>query len=151
MASYQNTVLVANREVEDALIAFLENQKRVRALASSAEETKEALELALIRFREGEDDFTGVFVLQGDLAEKQDEAAAAQGDVVLSLANVYKALGGGWEIRGAPGGQPDRSPNHPPPQMHELPGPIADPAAAAPLTPPTNEDEGPLMRLPPLP
>ncbi|MEM8678293.1 MAG: efflux transporter outer membrane subunit, partial [Planctomycetota bacterium] len=53
VASYQNTVLVANREVEDALISFLENQKRVRALARSAEETKQALELALIRFREG--------------------------------------------------------------------------------------------------
>lgn len=99
VVNYQNTVLEANREVEDAVVAFLKNQQRVDALQISADETEEALDLALIRFKEGEDDFTGVFILQGDLALKQDELAAAQGDIVTSLASVYKALGGGWQIR----------------------------------------------------
>jgi hypothetical protein len=68
-------------------------------LAGSADATNRALELELIRFKEGESDFTGVFVLQGDLATKQDQLAAARGEVVASLIGVYKALGGGWEIR----------------------------------------------------
>jgi hypothetical protein len=67
--------------------------------------TQQALELELLNFKEGETDFSGVFVLQGDLALKQDELAAAQGEVVASLVAVYKALGGGWEIR-CPGFQP---------------------------------------------
>jgi hypothetical protein len=46
-----------------------------------------------------------VFVLQGDLVRKQDQLAAAQGDVVTSLISVYKALGGGWQIR-CPGFHP---------------------------------------------
>jgi hypothetical protein len=92
-------VLEANQEVEDALVAFLQNQERVKALVKAARETQQAMELELIRFKEGETDFTGVFVLQGDLVRKQDQLAEAQGNVVTSLVAVYKALGGGWEIR----------------------------------------------------
>jgi len=99
IASYQNTVLTANQEVEDALVSFLRTQERVKSLAASADATRKALELELLNFKEGETDFTGVFVLQGDLVQKQDQLAAAQGEVVTSLIGVYKALGGGWEIR----------------------------------------------------
>jgi NodT family efflux transporter outer membrane factor (OMF) lipoprotein len=99
VASYQSSVLTANQEVEDSLVAFLRTQEQVRLLAGSVEATQRALELALINFKEGETDFTGVFVLQGDLEGKQDQLAAAQGEIVTSLISVYKALGGGWEIR----------------------------------------------------
>jgi outer membrane protein TolC len=103
--NYQNTVLTASQEVEDALVAFLRTQEQVRSLAGSAEATQRALELSLLNFKEGETDFTGVFVLQSDLTQKQDQWVAAQGDVVTSLISVYKALGGGWQIR-CPGFQP---------------------------------------------
>jgi NodT family efflux transporter outer membrane factor (OMF) lipoprotein len=99
IATYQNTVLQANEEVENALVAFLQTQEQVKSLAASVQATQRALELELLNFQEGETDFSGVFVLQGDLALKQDELAATQGDVVASLVAVYKALGGGWEIR----------------------------------------------------
>jgi NodT family efflux transporter outer membrane factor (OMF) lipoprotein len=99
IASYQQTVLTANQEVEDALVAFLRTQEQVRSLAGSAQATQRALELELLNFKEGETNFTGVFVLQADLVQKQDQLAAAQGEVVTSLISVYKALGGGWQIR----------------------------------------------------
>lgn len=99
ITTYQNTVLRANEEVESALVAYLKTQQQVVSLSESAQETKLALELELLRFQEGDTDFSGVFVLQGDLALKQDQLAAAQGRVASSLAAVYKALGGGWEIR----------------------------------------------------
>ena len=97
--AYQNTVLDANAEVENALVAFLQTQEQVKALAASVQATQKALELELLNFEEGESDFSGVFVLQGDLALKQDELAATQGEVVAALVAIYKALGGGWEIR----------------------------------------------------
>jgi NodT family efflux transporter outer membrane factor (OMF) lipoprotein len=99
IASYQNVVLTANQEVEDALVAFLRNQQRVKNLESSVEETKEALRLLTISFEDGAISFTGVFVMQGELAAVQDQLAQTRGDVVTSLIAVYKALGGGWEIR----------------------------------------------------
>jgi NodT family efflux transporter outer membrane factor (OMF) lipoprotein len=99
IASYQSTVLTANEEVENSLVAFLRTQQQAKSLAASVDATQKALELQLLNFKEGESDFTGVFVLQGDLAAKQDQLAAAQGEIVASLVGVYKALGGGWEIR----------------------------------------------------
>lgn len=99
IASYQNTVLTANQEVEDALVAYLKNQQRVVFLEEAAKESEEALRLLTLSFNEGEISFTGVFVLQSELAASQDRLAQARGDVTTSLIGVYKALGGGWQIR----------------------------------------------------
>ena len=136
IATYQNTVLGANEEVENALVAFLQTQEQVKSLAASVQATQRALELELLNFKEGETDFSGVFVLQGDLALKQDQLAAAQGEVVASLVAVYKALGGGWEIR-CPGFQPRSL------------------SSLQPLPAPSDElpdgDESELEELPPLP
>lgn len=99
ITSYQSTVLTANQEVEDALVAYLKNQQRVNFLELATRETEQALNLLTIAFEEGDISFTGVFVLQGQLTARQDEYAAARGDVLISLINLYKALGGGWEIR----------------------------------------------------
>jgi hypothetical protein len=97
ITSYRNTVLSANQEVEDSLVAFLRNQERVTELQASVDATSNALELVLIQYKEGESDFTGVFVMQRELVQLQEQLA--QGDIATSLIDVYKALGGGWEIR----------------------------------------------------
>ncbi|MDH3717519.1 MAG: efflux transporter outer membrane subunit [Planctomycetota bacterium] len=133
VANYQNTVLTANQEVEDALVAFLKTQQQVKFLAGTVNATRSALELELLNFKEGETDFTGVFVLQGDLAGKQDQLAAAQGDVVTSLIAMYKALGGGWQIR-CPNVQPRgiTAPEPAPADFKRLP-----PASPEPVPAPT--------------
>jgi NodT family efflux transporter outer membrane factor (OMF) lipoprotein len=99
VASYQKSVLTANQEVEDALIAFLRNQERVEFLQATVEETQEALRLLTISYEQGAIDFDSIFILQGALVAAQDQLASTQGDVVTSLISLYKALGGGWEIR----------------------------------------------------
>jgi NodT family efflux transporter outer membrane factor (OMF) lipoprotein len=129
IATYQDSVLSANEEVENALVAFLQTQLQVQSLAASVKATQQALELELLNFEEGETDFSGVFVLQGDLALKQDELAAAQGDVVASLVAVYRALGGGWQIR-RQGFQPTAM-TLVPEMIDDLPTPVADPVPAA--------------------
>lgn len=60
---------------------------------------KEPLELLTLSFEEGEISFGTVFLLQGTLVNAQDQLAQAQGDVINSLITLYKALGGGWELR----------------------------------------------------
>jgi NodT family efflux transporter outer membrane factor (OMF) lipoprotein len=125
IAAYQNAVLSANQEVEDALVAFLQTQEQVKSLAASVQATQRALELELLNFQEGETDFSGVFVLQGDLALKQDQLAAAQGEVVASLVAVYRALGGGWQIR-CRGFEPTTMTMFPE-MIDDLPAPVADP------------------------
>jgi outer membrane protein TolC len=132
VANYQNTVLTANQEVEDALVAFLETQEQVASLSSSVQETRRALDLLLINFKAGETDFTGVFVLQADLVQKQDQLAAVQGEVVTSLISLYKALGGGWEVR-CQGFRAQESMTAVPEMIKELPPPVLTPLLSYPV------------------
>ncbi len=97
--TYQDTVLNANREVEDALIGFMKSQERTAALRLAVEATKESVFLAETQYREGATDFNRVFVLQSELANQQDSLAVSEAEIALNLIAVYKALGGGWQIR----------------------------------------------------
>lgn len=99
VTEYQSTVLRANREVEDALAAFLLSHQRVAALTESVEAAQNAVEIALTQYREGKSDFNRVFTLQSALANEQDQLAQASGEVAQSLIEIYRALGGGWQIR----------------------------------------------------
>jgi hypothetical protein len=93
---YQQTVLNAGQEVEDALVSYLQSQQRAAKLAESVREAERSVELVLVQYRGGVTDFNRVFNTQELLVSQQDQLAAAQGDIALSLIRVYKALGGGW-------------------------------------------------------
>ena len=96
---YQNSVLRAGQEVEDALIAFLKAQEQTRSLRESVKAANRSVEIAEIQYREGAIDFNRVFSLQSLLVSQQDQLASAEGNIAASLIRVYKALGGGWQIR----------------------------------------------------
>jgi NodT family efflux transporter outer membrane factor (OMF) lipoprotein len=96
---YQNTVLKAAREVEDATISFLAAQEEVEFLADGAMASERAVELSMIQYREGIADYIRVLDSQRFLLLQQDLEAQARGKVAASWVAVYKALGGGWEQR----------------------------------------------------
>lgn len=97
--AYQNTVLAAQREVEDGLAQFLQSQKRAAALARSAQAAKLSFELSVLQYREGIVDFTTVLTAQQDLLQAQDTLVQSLGDIPLGLIVTYRAIGGGWQIR----------------------------------------------------
>jgi hypothetical protein len=97
--AYQDQVLTAGREVEDALIAFLLTQKQTRHLAASVEAANRTVVITNEQYGQGAVDFTPVFLFESTLTTQQDQYAAAQGDTALALIAVYRALGGGWQIR----------------------------------------------------
>ncbi len=99
LLAYQNVVLKAQQEVEDALVAFLRAQERATLLAESASAALRSLDLAVIQYREGITDFTTVLTAQQALLTQQDSLASSLGDISLNLVGVYRALGGGWRIR----------------------------------------------------
>jgi NodT family efflux transporter outer membrane factor (OMF) lipoprotein len=99
LITYQNTVLTAQQEVEDNLAAFLRAQERAGFLAQSTAAAGKALDLAIRQYREGIKDFTTVLTAQQALLNEQDNLAATLGDISSNLVGVYRALGGGWEIR----------------------------------------------------
>jgi len=97
--NYQDTVLRAQQEVEDGLSGFLQSQRRLIYLEEAAAAAKRSADLALIQYREGATDYTTVLTAQTALLAQQDSLASGQGDVPQGLIAVYRALGGGWEMR----------------------------------------------------
>lgn len=99
VVAYQQTLLKANEEAENGLVGFLEAQQQVLALTRSVVEAQKSVEQAMAQYEGGLTDFNRVAVLQERLVQRQDQLAQAQGDIALALVRVYRALGGGWQIR----------------------------------------------------
>lgn len=99
LIQYQNAVLTAQREVEDNLIAFLKSEESAQFLGESAAAAMRSLDLAVLQYRQGITDFTTVLTAQQSLLTEQDSLASTLGDISRNLVGVYRALGGGWQIR----------------------------------------------------
>ena len=93
---YQNTVLKASQEVEDALVGLPQGAGSRRCPADAVTAARRSVELAFLQYREGAVDF--LRVLDAERTQLQEENSLAQ---TLSdrdqLDQLYKALGGGWE------------------------------------------------------
>jgi outer membrane protein, multidrug efflux system len=98
LARYEQTVLVALEEVENALVDFGRQQVRRDSLRESAQASEKATELARLRYEYGVADFLTVLDAERTLLEAQDQFAQSETATSTALLAVYKALGGGWEI-----------------------------------------------------
>ena len=99
LVNYQDTVLRAYQETEDAMIAFSQAQVEAGFRERSATAAFRATEIASIQYREGAVDFQRVIDSERTLVEQQEQWTTARGDIALNLIAVYKALGGGWSLR----------------------------------------------------
>jgi len=96
---YQDTVLRANLEVENAIVGFLRSLEEVQHRAAAVEAAQQSVKIAQTRYGEGEIDFGRVFVLDQTQVLVQDDLARTQAAVASSLIDIYRALGGGWQMR----------------------------------------------------
>ena len=100
IATYQSQVLTAAQQVQSALRGFLRSQEQTAALARSVKAATAASDLGRTQYLEtGKTDLNRLFTLETTRVQQQDNLAIAQGNVALNLINVYRALGGGWELR----------------------------------------------------
>ena len=99
IVNYQNTVLQAAREVEDGLSSYLGSRQQSEYLAESVKAAQRSVDLALVQYREGAVDYQRVLDTQQTLLRLQDAYTTVRGEAIRALIAVYKALGGGWEIR----------------------------------------------------
>jgi len=99
LLNYQDTVLRAQQEVEDGLVEFLKARERIDFLKTSVDAARRSADLALMQYREGSTDYTTVIMAQQALLSEEDRLAATRGESPLGLVAVYRALGGGWQIR----------------------------------------------------
>jgi NodT family efflux transporter outer membrane factor (OMF) lipoprotein len=96
LARYENTLLRALQEVEDSMVAFVQEQDRRDALERSATAAAAAVKLVEELYRLGLTDFQNVLDTQRSLFDQQDALAESEGFVTQDLIRIYKALGGGW-------------------------------------------------------
>lgn len=93
---YQQSVLRAGREVEDALVQFVQAKRQATFLLDSVTDSRRAVEIAQDQFRGGVADFNRVYTNQSLLVAQQDQLATVEGNIALYLIQVYRAMGGGW-------------------------------------------------------
>jgi len=96
LAAYQSAVLTALQDVEDALVAYSQEQDRRKALAAAVTSADLALTMAQQQYGSGLIDFQDVLDAQRSLFVLQDQLASSEGLVTSNLIRLYKALGGGW-------------------------------------------------------
>jgi outer membrane protein TolC len=138
VAHYQSTVLNAAQEVEDGLVVYLQSQQEAKDLGVSVAAAQKAVKVAVAQYKGGLTDFNRVAVLLQNLVGQQDQYAQAQADIARGLIQVYRALGGGWEIRLHPNNANNslaNNGNSAPTQPEQLPAPqpapVLQPAPAA--------------------
>jgi NodT family efflux transporter outer membrane factor (OMF) lipoprotein len=99
LVDYRNTVLKAAQEAEDALAGFLNSQDATTFQQSSVTAAQRSVEIAVTQYREGAVDFQRVLDAQRSLLGEQNNLAQTRSSVATYLIALYKALGGGWELR----------------------------------------------------
>ncbi|HVX63326.1 MAG TPA: efflux transporter outer membrane subunit [Pirellulales bacterium] len=120
---YQQTVLRANREAEDALVAFVRSQEQAQRLQESVDAAQASVELVLAQYEAGLTDFNRVYNTESLLAQQQEQLASAQGAIALNLINVYQALGGGWQAAHAGATRATVAADAPAPESEAIPAP----------------------------
>ncbi|KJV05542.1 efflux transporter outer membrane subunit [Methylocucumis oryzae] len=97
LANYQQTVLTALEETENALVNYNREQQRRALLSIAANASEKANALALLRYQEGVADFLTVLEAEQRLLQDQEQLAQSETATATALIALYKALGGGWE------------------------------------------------------
>ncbi len=100
LVNYRNIVLTALAETENAIVAYLNAHDRVTFLNAAATSAQRSVQLSLIQYREGATDFNRVLTTLEQQVLQQDRWTVTNGDIATSLVATYKALGGGWQVRG---------------------------------------------------
>lgn len=96
VAVYQQTVLSAFKEVEDALANNYATAQRVAELASTAQSTGASLRLSTERYLAGLDDYLPVLTAQRSDFETRSNLISAQRQLLTDRISLARALGGAW-------------------------------------------------------
>lgn len=99
-AQYEQSVLQAVEDVDNALTAFDRQRARVAKLIEQARQSRRAADLAGVRYREGAADFLELLDAERTALDAEDDLAQAETAVNTGAVAVYKALGGGWQACG---------------------------------------------------
>jgi NodT family efflux transporter outer membrane factor (OMF) lipoprotein len=96
LAAYEQTVLRALEEVQNALVAYGQEKMRRDRLREAVNASQRAVDLVETQYLSGLTNFQNFLDSQRSLFRQQDELAESAGQVVKNLIDLNRALGGGW-------------------------------------------------------
>lgn len=96
LAQYEQTILTAFREVEDALVGVSTAREQAAAQERQVNALQSALRLANLRYKGGLANYLDVLIAQRSLFDAELSLAATRRLHLVSIVQLYKALGGGW-------------------------------------------------------
>lgn len=99
VTTYQNKVLTANKEVENGMATYLRSQEQAKLLDESVTASANAVRIAIVQYKIGAVNFNTYVTIAQNLVTQQDAAAQSHGQIASGLIAVYRALGGGWELK----------------------------------------------------
>jgi NodT family efflux transporter outer membrane factor (OMF) lipoprotein len=99
LVDYRNTVLLAQGDVENTIVAYLKSHEQLLSYKLAADASQRAVDVATIQYQEGAVGFNTLVTTLSANVQQQDLLSSIQGSVATNLVQVYLALGGGWEIR----------------------------------------------------
>ena len=95
--TYQQTIQGAFRDVSNALIAYRKYRELRVQQQQLVESARDAAHLSQIRFKAGSTDYLEVLTNETNSFSAELNLAQAQGNELISLVQLYQALGGGWD------------------------------------------------------
>jgi outer membrane protein, multidrug efflux system len=99
-AAYQESVLLALEDTENALAQYRANNQTAQQLALAETQSRKARDLAKLRYTEGASDFLTLLDAERNLLTVQDALAQAESNRATALALLYKALAGDFASSG---------------------------------------------------
>ena len=97
LARYEQQLLIALQEVENALAAYDRTREERGAVADAVAASNQSLDLATLLYTDGVVDFQNVLDAQRTLLDFEERLAGTDGNIVRSVVQLYLALGGGWD------------------------------------------------------
>ncbi|MDO4573839.1 MAG: efflux transporter outer membrane subunit [Planctomycetia bacterium] len=95
---YQETVLEAAEEVDNAISNYVRLQQRVEYLEETVVRYRQALQLSEQLYSAGRNNYLPVLDSQRYVLEYEELLAVARANLATSVVQIYKALGGGWQV-----------------------------------------------------
>ncbi len=99
LVDYRDTVLQAQGDIENAIVAYLKSHEQLASYRLAADAAQRAVTISTTQYENGLVDFNTVITTLRSLVDQEDLLSTTQGSVATNLVQVYRALGGGWEVR----------------------------------------------------
>ena len=100
LATYEQQVLLALEESENAFSDYAKRQQRLLSLIKQSESSRAAADLAGIQYKEGSVDYLVLLDAERERLNAEDAQAQGEIDQYRGIVAIYKALGGGWDSGG---------------------------------------------------